>query len=399
MNIPLTPPCMTCSINRTKPNSSSVSRAVKGVTKGGMIPWNRLPLSAGLAVMRSSSVLVKRESLDATPLSVLGFDWSVCVGIPLPGQICGRKASIFRSVDQVLRSEYNGNSHFCLPHKEEITMSPISSFKVVPGKSRLHHLCGWSLCSMLVVCLACAPEGNKKSTNTTGDEVGAQQVDEAAPESAADPSQEGRVLRHAVFFSFKESSTDEQIQEVVDAFRALPGKIDSIIDLQSGTNNSPEGANDGFTHCFLLSFKDDAGRALYLPHEAHKAFGDVLRPHMDKVFVIDYWGTPAEEKLENPLKHLVFFKFKDDAPEDGVKAVIDAFAALPSKIETIKAFEWGTNNSPEKHDAGFTHAFVVTFDSEEGRAAYLPHPEHTAFVEVLKPVLDKARVIDFSVDK
>ena len=252
---------------------------------------------------------------------------------------------------------------------------------------------------MLVVCMACAQEDDQKSSNSTDAEVGAQQGHEAAIETAPDPSQEGRVLRHAVFFSFKESATAEQIQEVVDAFRASPGKIDSIIDLKSGTNNSPEGLNDGFTHCFLLSFKDDAGRALYLPHEAHKAFGDVLRPYMDKVFVIDYWGTPTKEKLENELKHLVFFKFKDDAPEEGVKAVVDAFAALPSKIETIKAFEWGTNNSPEKHDAGFTHAFVVTFDGEEGRAAYLSHPAHTAFVEVLKPVLDKVRVIDFSVDQ
>ena len=38
---------------------------------------------------------------------------------------------------------------------------------------------------------------------------------------------------------------------------------------------------------------------------------------------------------------------------------------------------------------------MVTFDSEQGRDVYLPHPDHLAFVDVLKPVLDKARVIDF----
>ena len=70
-------------------------------------------------------------------------------------------------------------------------------------------------------------------------------------------------------------------------------------------------------------------------------------------------------------------------------------AALPSKIDAIKAFEWGVNNSPESNDDGFTHCFMVTFDSEEGREAYLPHPDHLAFVEVLKPVLDKVRVLDF----
>lgn len=221
---------------------------------------------------------------------------------------------------------------------------------------------------------------------------------EDAPPSFS-PAPEGKVLRHAVFFSFKESSTEEQIQEVADAFRALPGKIDSIIDFHWGTNNSPENLNDGFTHCFLLTFKDEAGRADYLPHPEHKKFGDVLRPHMNDVFVIDYWGDADDVMPEKALKHAVFFKFKDDASEEDVAAVEAAFAELPSKIDAIKAFEWGKNNSPEKHDDGFTHCFMVTFDSEEGRAAYLPHADHQAFVELLKPSLDQPRVLDFWAEK
>ena len=34
---------------------------------------------------------------------------------------------------------------------------------------------------------------------------------------------------------------------------------------------------------------------------------------------------------------------------------------LPSKIDAIKDFEWGTNNSPENLAQGFTHCFFVTF--------------------------------------
>jgi hypothetical protein len=30
-------------------------------------------------------------------------------------------------------------------------------------------------------------------------------------------------------------------------------------------------------------------RDAYLPHPAHRAFGAVLRPHLDKVLVLDYW--------------------------------------------------------------------------------------------------------------
>lgn len=216
-----------------------------------------------------------------------------------------------------------------------------------------------------------------------------------AVEPAFDAAPEGKVLRHAVFFSFKEESSDEDVQKIVDAFRELPSKIPEIIDFEWGTNNSPEEHDNGFTHCFLLTFKDEAGRAIYLPHEHHKAFGDVLRGHNDQVFVLDYWGNANEEPLEKALRHAVFFRFKSDAAAEDIKKVEEAFAALPSKIDSIKRFEWGTNNSPENHDAGFTHCFLVTFDSEEGRAAYLPHPAHLAFVEVLKPVLDAPRVLDF----
>lgn len=272
----------------------------------------------------------------------------------------------------------------------------------MPKPTKFHRVT--LLASSLLIALAISLPGcGDPSTTTTETEQTPESDSTLAPETSAPSTTPpmssedttGKVLRHAVFFSFKETSTPEQIQEVVDAFAALPSKISEIIDFQYGTNNSPEGKNDGFTHCFLLTFANEAGRTTYLPHEAHKAFGDVLRPHMKDVFVIDYWGTESNKTPEKALQHVVFFRFKEDAAQQDIIKVEDAFATLPEKIESIKGFEWGKNNSPEKHDDGFTHCFLVTFDSEEGRAAYLPHPEHTAFVEVLKPILDAPRVLDF----
>lgn len=206
---------------------------------------------------------------------------------------------------------------------------------------------------------------------------------------------EEKVLRHAVFFKFKDGTAKEDVKAVVDAFRALPAKIEEIHGFELGESLPKSERNDGLTHCFLLSFDDEAGRTAYLPHPDHKAFGGVLRPHLDKVFVIDYWGQPQEKKLKNALKHAVFFKFKDGTPEEEVKTVEDGLAALPAKIDTIKAFEWGKNNSPEKHDQGFTHCFMFTFDSEEGLKEYADHPEHLAVVKVLLPKVEKVRVMDF----
>ncbi|MBK6391433.1 MAG: Dabb family protein [Saprospiraceae bacterium] len=95
------------------------------------------------------------------------------------------------------------------------------------------------------------------------------------------------------------------------------------------------------------------------------------------------------------LRHVVLFKFKDASSAEDIKKVETAFGVLPSKISQIKGYEWGTNNSPENHNEGFTHSFVLTFTSEADRDAYLIHPEHKAFGKVLGPHLDKVLVIDF----
>ena len=79
-------------------------------------------------------------------------------------------------------------------------------------------------------------------------------------------------------------------------------------------------------------------------------------------------------------------------------ALDPTYTALFSS-DAIKGYEWGINNSPETKNDEFTHAFMVTFDSEDGRKAYLPHPEHEAFVDVLLPVLDKVRVLVFWAEK
>jgi Stress responsive A/B Barrel Domain len=108
--------------------------------------------------------------------------------------------------------------------------------------------------------------------------------------------------------------------------------------------------------------------------------------------------THAQKKRTAPgklLRHIVLFKFKDDAAEADIKKVETAFRMLPSKIAQIAAFEWGTNNSPENLNQGFTHSFFVSFKNEEDRKTYLSHPDHLAFVDILKPQLDKVLVIDY----
>ncbi len=110
------------------------------------------------------------------------------------------------------------------------------------------------------------------------------------------------------------------------------------------------------------------------------------------MFQLNAQNKKSPQKL---LRHVVLFSFKEGSTAAQVKTVTDAFEQLPQKIAQIKAFEWGTNNSPENLNQGFTHCFFVSFVSEKDRDIYLPHPAHQAFVEVLKPILDKVLVIDY----
>ena len=110
-------------------------------------------------------------------------------------------------------------------------------------------------------------------------------------------------------------------------------------------------------------------------------------------------AVSAQKTTNKILRHVVLFKFKDDAPAAGVKSVEDAFMGLKGKISTIRDVEWGLNSSPEKLNESLTHCFFVTFTSDKDRDDYLVHPAHLAFVEVLKPYLDKVVVVDYWVKK
>ena len=101
----------------------------------------------------------------------------------------------------------------------------------------------------------------------------------------------GKMLRHIVMFKFKEASSKDDIQKVVDRFRSLKMSIPQVASFEYGTDNSPEGLANGFTHCFLVTFKSEADREIYLPHPKHKEFIELLKPHLDKVQVVDYWAS------------------------------------------------------------------------------------------------------------
>ena len=95
------------------------------------------------------------------------------------------------------------------------------------------------------------------------------------------------------------------------------------------------------------------------------------------------------------LFHVVSLKFKPGSTPEQIALVEQSFAGLKEKIPGIKSLKWGTNVSPEKHDKGFTHCFVLSFATAKDRDAYLVHEDHKAFGQVLGPVMADVMVLDF----
>ena len=105
---------------------------------------------------------------------------------------------------------------------------------------------------------------------------------------ACNSSKKQSNFRHVVAFKFKPEVTRNQIDEIITEFKSLKNRIPSIVDFEGGKDVSNENLHKGYTHCFTVSFKNEAGRAIYQPHPAHQEFGKHLTPLLEEAFVMDY---------------------------------------------------------------------------------------------------------------
>ena len=113
--------------------------------------------------------------------------------------------------------------------------------------------------------------------------------------------------------------------------------------------------------------------------------------------LVNFKAQPANEAV----RHVVVFKYKEGATDAQIKEITDAFRALKDKIPGIIGFEHGVNNSPEGLNQGFTHVYLMTFENEEARDVYLPHPEHDAFGALLRGsgIFEGAYVVDYTIQE
>ncbi|MBQ0710887.1 MULTISPECIES: Dabb family protein [unclassified Ochrobactrum] len=100
------------------------------------------------------------------------------------------------------------------------------------------------------------------------------------------------MIRHIVLIKFRPDLAAAQIEERLQSVVALKGKIDGILSITAGENNSPENLEKGFRHGFVVDFADSAARDAYLPHPEHAKVGKSLveaaEGGIEGVLVFDY---------------------------------------------------------------------------------------------------------------
>ena len=79
--------------------------------------------------------------------------------------------------------------------------------------------------------------------------------------------------------------------------------MSTIIGFEAGTNVSPENKSAGFTHCFVVTFRDEAGRDAYLKAPATKPMSPWCATAR-KVIVFDYWASGLKVRRAERLVRL-----------------------------------------------------------------------------------------------
>lgn len=83
------------------------------------------------------------------------------------------------------------------------------------------------------------------------------------------------------------------------------------------------------------------------------------------------------------FKHIVLLRFKPQTTREEIAEIFDSLDELPEKIPGMIDICSGPYESAEGMHKGFTHAFIVTFADVESRDAYLEHPAHEEFKQLV----------------
>ncbi len=101
------------------------------------------------------------------------------------------------------------------------------------------------------------------------------------------------------------------------------------------------------------------------------------------------------------VQHIVLLKFKPEVTEQQIENIMQAIENLQQVLPQILSYKGGANNSGVEMDRGYTHGFIMEFDTVADVKSYFEHPIHLKLVEeMLAPAtvdgLNTPIIFDFS---
>ncbi len=82
------------------------------------------------------------------------------------------------------------------------------------------------------------------------------------------------------------------------------------------------------------------------------------------------------------IYHILLLEPKPETTSEELLAALERFKALKGQIPGLMEIQTGVNQ--HMVNQGYTHGFVMTFESEEALKAYSPHPAHKAISPELR---------------
>lgn len=98
------------------------------------------------------------------------------------------------------------------------------------------------------------------------------------------------------------------------------------------------------------------------------------------------------------VKHYGVFPFKEGITPEQIETCFAEMHGMVGKIPGLLDLIHGPYDSAEGLNDGFSHGFIMTFESPQSRDQYLPHPEHERVKEIFVPCLERVIVFDFNVN-
>ncbi len=88
------------------------------------------------------------------------------------------------------------------------------------------------------------------------------------------------MIHHIVLFKFYPQTKPEQIEELSRALLVLKEQIPGIVHYVWGPSVSIEPYGKGYTHGFIMTFRDETSRDNYVPHPLHR---ELIAKYVDPI--------------------------------------------------------------------------------------------------------------------